>query len=196
VALNFTGAITMARMWWAFLLRGVLAIAAGVFVLLVPGIGLAALILLFAAWMIADGVAELIGAWRTRGQKNWWVGILEGIAGLAVGIVAVVVPGLTAVVLLYLVAAWAIVTGVLEIYAAIKLREEITGELWMGLAGLLSVLFGLYLIIFPGAGILSLLWLVGIFAIAFGAAMLLLGWRLRGIHQQARAQDEYAERGL
>lgn len=196
MALNFTGAITMARMWWAFLLRGVLAIAAGVFVLLVPGIGLAALILLFAAWMIADGVAELIGAWRTRGQKNWWVGILEGIAGMAVGIVAVVVPGLTAVVLLYLVAAWAIVTGVLEIYAAIKLREEITGELWMGLAGLLSVLFGLYLIIFPGAGILSLLWLVGIFAIAFGAAMLLLGWRLRGIHQQARAQDEYAERGL
>lgn len=196
MGLNFTAAITTARMWWAFLVRGLLAIVAGLVVLLLPDIGLAALILLFAAWMIADGVAELIGAWRTRGQKNWWVGILEGIAGLAVGIVAVVVPGLTAVVLLYLVAAWAIVTGVLEIYAAIKLREEITGELWMGLAGLLSVLFGLYLIIFPGAGILSLLWLVGIFAIAFGAFMLLLGWRLRGIHEQAKSQGEYAERGL
>jgi len=196
MGLNFAAAITMARMWWAFLLRGLLAIAAGIVVLLVPDIGLAALILLFAAWMIADGVAELIGAWRTRGQKNWWVGILEGIAGLAIGIIAVVVPGLTAVVLLYLVAAWAIVTGVLEIYAAIKLREEITGELWMGLAGLLSVLFGLFLIVFPGAGILSLLWLVGIFAIAFGVFMLLLGWRLRGIHQRANAQGEYAERGL
>jgi uncharacterized membrane protein HdeD (DUF308 family) len=196
MALNFTAAITMARMWWAFLVRGLLAIAAGIVVLLVPGLGLAALILLFAAWMIADGVAELIGAWRTRGQRNWWVGILEGLAGLAIGIIAVVVPGLTAVVLLYLVAAWAIVTGVLEIYAAIKLREEITGELWMGLAGVLSVLFGVYLIIFPGAGILSLLWLVGIFAIAFGAAMLLLGWRLRGIHGQAKSQGEYVERGL
>jgi uncharacterized membrane protein HdeD (DUF308 family) len=196
MGLNFTAAISLARMWWAFLLRGLLAIAAGIVVLLVPGIGLSALILLFAVWMIADGVAELIGAWRTRGQKNWWVGILEGIAGLVVGIIAVVVPGLTAVVLLYLVAAWAIVTGVLEIYAAIRLREEITGELWMGLAGLLSVLFGLYLIVFPGAGILSLLWLVGIFAIAFGAFMLMLGWRLRGIHEQAKAQGEYAERGL
>jgi uncharacterized membrane protein HdeD (DUF308 family) len=196
MGLVFTAAIGMARMWWAFLLRGLLAIAAGIAVLLVPGIGLSALILLFAAWMIADGVAELIGAWRTRGQKNWWVGILEGIAGLVVGILALVLPGLTAVVLLYLVAAWAIVTGVLEIYAAIKLREEITGELWMGLAGLLSVLFGLYLILFPGAGILSLLWLVGVFAIAFGVFMLMLGWRLRGIHNRAKAQGEYAERGL
>lgn len=196
MGLDFSATIGMARMWWAFLLRGLLAIAAGIAVLLVPGIGLSALILLFAAWMIADGVAELIGAWRTRGQKNWWVGILEGIAGLVVGILALVLPGLTAVVLLYLVAAWAIVTGVLEIYAAIKLREEITGELWMGLAGLLSVLFGLYLIIFPGAGILSLLWLVGVFAIAFGAFMLMLGWRLRGIHIRAKAQGEYAERGL
>jgi uncharacterized membrane protein HdeD (DUF308 family) len=196
MGLDFTATISMARMWWAFLVRGLLAVAAGIVVLLVPGIGLSALILLFAAWMIADGVAELIGAWRTRGQRNWWVGILEGIAGLVVGVIAVVVPGLTAVVLLYLVAAWAIVTGVLEIYAAIKLREEITGEVWMGLAGVLSVLFGLYLIIFPGAGILSLLWLVGIFAIAFGAFMLMLAWRLRGIHNRARAQGEYAERGL
>lgn len=196
MALNFTAAITTARMWWAFLLRGVLAVIFGVVVLLFPGIGLTTLVLFFAVWMISDGLAELIGAWRTRGQKNWWVGILEGIAGLAAGVLAVLLPGLTSLVLLYLVAAWAIVTGGLEIYAAIKLREEITGELWMGLAGLLSVLFGLYLIVFPGAGILSLLWLAGVFAIAFGVFMLLLGWRLRGIHEQAKSQGEYAERGI
>jgi uncharacterized membrane protein HdeD (DUF308 family) len=196
MALNFTAAITMARMWWAFLLRGVLAIIFGVVVLLFPGIGLTTLVLFFAVWMISDGFAELIGAWRTRGQKNWWVGILEGVAGLVAGILAVLLPGLTSLVLLYLVAGWAIVTGVLEIYAAIKLREEITGELWMGLAGLLSVLFGLYLIVFPGAGILSLLWLAGVFAIVFGAFMLMLGWRLRAIHEQAKSQAEYAERGI
>lgn len=196
MAIQFTEAITLARVWWAFLLRGLLALIVGVIVLLFPEIGLPSLILAFAAWMIVDGVAELIGAWRTRGQRQWWVGILEGIAGIVAGLLAVILPGITALVLLYLVAAWAIVTGVLEIVAAIRLREQITGELWMALAGVLSILFGLYLVIFPGAGILSLLWLVGFFAIAFGAFMLLLGWRLRGIHERAERQGEYAERGI
>jgi uncharacterized membrane protein HdeD (DUF308 family) len=196
MATRFTAAIMLARVWWAFMLRGLLALVVGVVVLLFPEIGLPSLILAFAAWMIVDGLAELMGAWRARGQRNWWVGILEGLAGIVAGLLAVILPGITALVLLYLVAAWAIVTGVLEIIAAIRLREEINGELWMALAGVLSVLFGLYLIIFPGAGILSLLWLVGVFAIAFGVFMLLLGWRLRGIHQLAERQNEYAERGI
>jgi uncharacterized membrane protein HdeD (DUF308 family) len=194
--MQFTAAITLARAWWAFVLRGLLALIVGVILLLFPQIGLPSLILAFAAWMIVDGVAELIRAWQTRGQKQWWVGILEGIAGIVVGLIAVIVPGLTALALLFLVAVWAIVTGVLEIVAAIRLREQITGELWMGLAGVLSVLFGLFLILFPGAGILSLLWLAGFFAILFGASMLLLSWRLRGIHAHAERQGEYAERGI
>ncbi len=196
MSLQFTTAISMARVWWAFMLRGLLAVVVGAILLLFPQIGLPSLILAFAVWMIVDSVAELIGAWRTRGQKQWWAGILEGIAGIGVGLIAIIVPGITALALLFLVAAWAILTGVLEIVAAIRLREQITGELWMGLAGILSILFGLYLVIFPGAGILSLLWLVAFFAIAFGATMLLLGWRLRGIHQQAERQHEYAERGI
>lgn len=196
MAIGFTAVIIVARAWWAFLLRGLLALVVGVVLLLFPEIGLPSLILAFAAWMTVDGIAELIGAWRTRGQRHWWVGILEGIAGIVAGLLAVLLPGVTALVLLFLVAAWAIVTGVLEIIAAVRLREEISGEVWMGLAGLLSVLFGLYLIVFPGAGLLSLLWLIGIFAIAFGVFMLLLGWRLRGIYEQAKRQGEYAERGI
>jgi uncharacterized membrane protein HdeD (DUF308 family) len=196
VALDFRTAILLARGWWTFILRGILAIAFGVIVLLFPQIGLPAIILLFAAWMIADGVAELIAAWRQRGEKHWWVGLLEGIAGIVVGLIAVAVPGLTALALVYVVAAWAIITGVLEVWGAIRLREKISGELWMGIAGVLSILFGLYLAIFPGPGILSLLWLVGIFAIAIGVTLALLGFRLRGIHQQAERQGEYAERGL
>jgi uncharacterized membrane protein HdeD (DUF308 family) len=196
MSVEFAAAIVMARAWWAFMLRGLMAVIVGVIFLLFPQIALPALILAFAAWMIVDGVAELIGAWRMRGQRQWWLGILEGIAGIVLGLIAIFIPGLTAVALLFLVAAWAIVTGVLEIVAAIRLREQITGELWMGLAGLLSVLFGLYLILFPGAGILSLLWLVGFFAILFGISMLLLGWRLRGIYEQAKRQGEYAERGI
>ena len=196
MSVRFAAAITLGRVWWAFMLRGLLAVAFGVVVLLFPGIGLEAIVLVVAAWMIIDGGAELLGAWRTRGQRHWWVGILEGLAGIVIGVVAVLVPGITALALLYLVAAWAILTGVLEIIAAIRLREQITGELWMGLAGVLSILLGLYLAIFPGAGIISLLWLVGVFAIAFGVFILLLGWRLRGIHQQASRQGEYAERGI
>jgi uncharacterized membrane protein HdeD (DUF308 family) len=196
VSIQFGAAIVMARAWWAFMLRGLLAVIVGVVMFVFPQIALPALILAFAVWMIVDGVAELIGAWRMRGQKQWWLGILEGVAGIVVGLIAVFIPGLTAVALLFLVAAWAIVTGVLEIIAAIRLREQISGELWMGLAGLLSILFGLYLVLFPGAGILSLLWLVGFFAILFGVSMLLLGWRLRGIYEQAKRQGEYAERGI
>jgi uncharacterized membrane protein HdeD (DUF308 family) len=196
VSIQFAVAIVMARAWWSFVLRGLLAVVVGVIFLLFPQLGLQALILAFAAWMIVDGGTELIGAWRMRGQKQWWVDILEGVAGIVVGVIAVVIPGLTALALLFLVAAWAIVTGVLEIVAAIRLREHISNELWLGLAGLLSVLFGLYLVLFPGAGMLSLLWLAGFFAILFGATLLLLGWRLRGIYERAKRQGEYAERGI
>ena len=86
--------------------------------------------------------------------------------------------------------------GVLQIWMAIRLREQITGELWMGLSGVVSILFGLLLVIFPGTGILSVLFLVGLFSILMGGAMVLLGWRLRGIHAQAIRQNEYAERGM
>ncbi len=105
----------------------------------------------------------MVGAWRTRGQRHWWVGIL---------------------------------TGILQIWLAIRLREQISGELLLALAGVISVIFGLILVINPGAGLLSVLWLVGFVAIAIGATLPLLGLRLRRIFGRARAQGEYAERGL
>ncbi|HJR50928.1 MAG TPA: DUF308 domain-containing protein, partial [Gemmatimonadales bacterium] len=101
---RFTAAIMLARVWWAFMLRGLLAVVVGIIVIVFPQLGLPSLILAFAAWMMVDGIAELIGAWRSRGQRHWWVGILEGIAGIVAGLLAVVLPGLTALVLLYLVA--------------------------------------------------------------------------------------------
>lgn len=194
--LPITAILVMARSWWAFMLRGLLAIVFGIVVLLFPGIGLVTLVLLFAFWMISDGLTELVRAWRTRGQRHWWMGLVEGVAGLVAGALAFVWPAITAAVLLFLVAAWAIFTGAMELIAAIRLRESITGEIWLGLAGLLSVAFGLILLIFPGLGLLSVLWLVATFAIIFGASLLLLGWRLRGLMQQAERQGEYAERGM
>lgn len=131
--------------------------------LLVPTIGLVAVVALFAAWAIIGGVTALIGAWRTRGQRHWWVGIVEGLVGLAAGVVAIFWPlQITAIALLYVVAAWAIVTGLLQIWLAIRMREQIRGELLLGIAGLVSVAFGLVLVINPGAVLLSVLWLVGV----------------------------------
>jgi uncharacterized membrane protein HdeD (DUF308 family) len=197
MGINFTGGIILARIWWAFLLRGILGIAFGVIVLLVPGIGLIAVLALFAAWAIIGGATQLISALRQRGQPNWWVGILEGLAGIAAGVIAFVWPAITAIALLFLVAAWAIVTGVLQIWMAIRMREQIRGELLLGLAGAVSVIFGVVLILGgPTVGILSLLWLVGVFAVAIGATFFLLGLRLRRIHERAKQQNEYAERGL
>ena len=196
MTINFAAVLLLAQLWWAFLLRGVLGIIFGVVVILFPGIGLVAVVALFAAWALIGGISSLIGAWRSRGQKEWWVGILEGLVGIVAGIVAILLPPAAALALLFVVAAWAIVIGVLQIWMAIRLREQITGELWMGLSGVISILFGLLLVIFPGTGILSVLFLVGLFSILMGGAMVLLGWRLRGIRAQAIRQNEYAERGI
>jgi uncharacterized membrane protein HdeD (DUF308 family) len=193
---QFVSVLLLAQLWWAFILRGVLGILFGVMVIVFPGIGLTAIILVFAAWALVGGASSLIGAWRSRTQRDWWVGLFEGLAGLAAGIVAILLPAAAALALLFIVAGWAIVTGVLQIWMAVRLREQIRGEVWMGLSGLISILFGLFLVIFPGTGILSVLLLVGLFSILMGVPMVLLGWRLRSIHSQAQRQNEYAERGL
>jgi uncharacterized membrane protein HdeD (DUF308 family) len=196
MTINVPAVLLLAQLWWAFILRGILGILFGAMVIVFPGIGLSAIILLFAIWALIGGASSLIGAWRSRGRREWWVGVFEGLAGLAAGVVAILLPALTALALLFIVAGWAIVTGILQIWMAVRLREQISGELWMGLSGLISILFGLVLVIFPGTGILSVLLLVGFFSILMGVPMVLLGWRLRGIHSQAQRQNEYAERGM
>jgi uncharacterized membrane protein HdeD (DUF308 family) len=194
--MRFTLAIVMARAWWTFILRGVLAIVFGLVCLFFPPVAILGLATLFGIWLIIDGIAGITGAWGSRAHGSWWISLLEGIAGLVAGFLAVVWPAITALILVLLVGAWAIVTGVTEIWMAIRLREHIRGELFMAITGVISILFGLYVIIFPGAGILSVLWLIAVFAIAFGLSLIGLGWRLRGIFQQARRQNEYAERGM
>jgi uncharacterized membrane protein HdeD (DUF308 family) len=196
MAIPFAAVLVLAQLWWAFVLRGVLGIVFGVVVILFPDIGLVAIVALFAAWALVGGVSSLVSSWRSRAHRDWWVGVVEGLAGIAAGVVAILLPAAASLALLFLVAGWAIVIGVLQIWMAIRLREQITGELWMGISGAISILFGLLLVIFPGTGILSVLLLVGIFSIAMGVFMVLPGLRLRRIRQQAVRQGEYAERGL
>lgn len=182
-----SGVVELARWWWTFILRGVLAIAFGLLAFFAPALGIGVLVGLFAAWAFIDGATNLVAGVQSRGRdRSWWLSILEGIVGIAAGVIALFFPVLAAEVLVLIIGAWAIITGIFEIVAAIRLREQITGELWLGLAGLCSILFGVVLFLFPGVGALGLVWLIGGFAIAFGALMVALGWRLRGINELAK----------
>lgn len=172
----------LARNWWVFALRGVAAIIFGILAIIWPLLTLQVLVLLFGAYALVDGVFTVIAgiASHERNQR-WWMMLLEGIAGIIVGILTFFWPGTTALVLLYFIAAWAIVTGVLEIVAAIQMRRIIENEWMMILAGIASILFGLLLFIFPGAGALSLVWLIGAYSIVFGILLIILALRLRGM---------------
>lgn len=178
---------TLRRNWWALALRGVIAILFGIMAFIWPDITLGALVLLFGAYVLLDGIFAIIAAFRDREENaQWWLLLIEGLAGIAAGIVTFIWPGITAVVLLYLIAAWAIITGILEIIAAIRLREELSGELLLVLSGVLSIIFGFLLIIQPGAGALALVWLVAAYAIIFGIVLIALSLRLRSWKDDAQ----------
>ena len=177
----------LARNWWALALRGLFAVLFGLVALALPGIALGALVLLFGAYALVDGVFAIIAAVRAAETHARWGSLaIEGIAGIIAGIVAFAVPGLTAIVLLYVIAFWAIVTGVFELTTAIRLRKEIKGEWTLALAGVASVVFGILLLLFPGAGALAVVWLIGAYALIFGGLLLVLAFRLRG-HAPAAA---------
>lgn len=173
---------TILQNWWLLAIRGVAAILFGIGAFLWPGLTLTVLVLLFGAYALVDGVfAVIAGIVMHREQERWWMMILEGLVGIIVGVLTFVWPVITALVLLYFIAAWAIVTGAFEIAAAIRLRKEIEGEWALGLAGLGSIIFGILLMVLPGPGALALIWLIGSYAILFGILLLVLAFRVRGL---------------
>src|SRR5689334_1932097 len=170
----------LTRNWWLVGLRGLLAIIFGLLAFIWPGLTLFALVLLFGAYALVDGIFA-VGAAISRhaGGRHWWAVLIEGLAGILFGLLTFFWPGMTALILLYLIAFWGIVTGILEIAAAVRLRREISNEWMLGLGGVLSLLFGVLLILFPGAGALAVVWLIGSYAIVFGITLLILAWQLR-----------------
>src|SRR5258705_4907989 len=147
--------------WWAFVLRGIFAILFGLLCFILPHMALLTLIFVFGFYALADGVCNIVAAFRRTGpgQIPWWALLLEGIVSIICGVIAFMLPGAAAVGLLLLIAAWAAATGIMEIVAAIRLRKQITGEWLLILSGLLSIAFGVLLFIFPTAGALAvLLW--------------------------------------
>jgi uncharacterized membrane protein HdeD (DUF308 family) len=174
-------ATILQRTWWVVLVRGLAAIAFGILTWMQPGISLATLVLFFGAYSLVDGV---FGAWAAiagrKEHESWWVLLLQGLLGVAVGVMTFVAPGVTAIALLFYIAIWAIATGVLEIVAAVRLRKEIEGEWLLGLGGLASVAFGVLLMAQPGAGALTLLWLIAAYAVVFGVLLVVLAFKARG----------------
>jgi uncharacterized membrane protein HdeD (DUF308 family) len=170
---------TLSRNWWAVALRGVCGILFGTLTFLAPGISLAALVLFYGAWALADGVLAIASAVRRRTEERWWVLVLKGSLGITAGVVTLFWPGITAMALLYVIAAWALVTGVLEVAAAIRLRKVITGEWLLVLSGVLSTVLGVLLMLFPGTGALAVVLWIGAYALVSGALLVALALRLR-----------------
>jgi uncharacterized membrane protein HdeD (DUF308 family) len=170
----------LSKNWWVFLVRGILAILFGLMAFSWPGLTLATLVIFFGAWAFVGGCFALFAAFS--GKKSggaWWVLLLHGLLGIAVGVLTYRQPGITAIALLWYVAFWSIFTGVVEIVTAVRLRREIKGEGWIMLAGAASVLFGLLLIAYPGAGALALITLIAVYAVVFGVILVVASLRLR-----------------
>jgi len=173
----------VARDWWVFAIRGVAAIVFGILAFVWPGTTLTVLVILFGAYVFVDGIALLVALARgdTLARRHAWsVGIM-GLLGIVAGVITFVAPGVTALSLLYVVAFWSIAMGTFQVIAAIALRRELDGELWMGLGGVVSIVFGALLVAFPGEGLVSLVWLVGIWSVVFGVSSIGLAYRLHEI---------------
>lgn len=170
----------MAANWWVILLRGIAGIIFGIIAILNPAIAIEALITVFAAYVLVDGVLTIIAAIRHRDEPRWWAVLIEGIISVIAGLAALFYPGIALLVGINLIAFWAILTGVFQIIAAIQLRKEIEGEFFMGLAGVLSIVFGVLLLLFPVWGAVTLITIVGVSSIIFGVLLALLAFRVRG----------------
>jgi uncharacterized membrane protein HdeD (DUF308 family) len=182
--LDLLGAV-LARNWWAVAIRGAIGIAVGVFALILPATTMLALILLFAAYMLVDGVFAIIAAVRAaRRHDRWGLLVLEGVARIAAGAIAVLWPAITVLAFVLLVAAWALISGTLMVLAAFHLNIDY-GRWWLVLGGVASVVYGVLLLVAPLIGALVLTWWFGAYALVFGVALLILSLRLKGRRDRA-----------
>ena len=178
---------TMKRGWWFLVLRGIFAVLFGVLAFVQPGITLEALVLLFGAYSLVNGVFTLALAFRApKGMSGKGTLVFLGLLGIAAGILTFFYPGITALSLLWVIAFWAILTGIFEIVAAVKLRKELSNEKLLVLSGALSVAFGVIAILMPNAGALSIVWLIGTYATLFGVLLLTLAFRMRALVSPAQ----------
>ena|SRR5829696_959915 len=171
---------TVSGRWGSLAVRGIAAVLFGLAALIWPGLTLAVLIILYGAYALIDGVFAVVAGLRAPSGAHKWLLLAEGALGILVGLIAIFLPGISALLLLYIIAFWAIFGGLLRIVGAVLLRREIDNEWTMALSGALWVLLGIVLFVLPGAGLLSLAWLIGIFAIGVGTTLIWLAFKVRG----------------
>ena len=170
----------LAQNWWAIALRGGISMLFGLLALFLPGLTAASLIVLFGIFALADGAFAMMAAiWAAERHERWGPLVLEGTVGLVAGLIAVIEPLAAAFGLLMIIGVWAMVTGIFELMAARRLRRELAGEWLLASTGVLSILLGLFIAIFPGAALVALIWIVGIYALLFGVVLLAFAFRLR-----------------
>jgi uncharacterized membrane protein HdeD (DUF308 family) len=180
--------MVLARNWWAVALRGAFAILLGLIAFAMPPVFLASLVLVFGAYAIVDGVFAIVAGLRAaQRHERWWPLALEGLVDILAGIIVFLLPAAALLAFLYLVSAWSIVTGLFRIAAAIRLRKQIEGEWLLILNGALSVLFGVVIALFPAVGLITVVWIIGAYAVVFGILLVALGFRLRGHRARAGA---------
>jgi uncharacterized membrane protein HdeD (DUF308 family) len=171
----------LSALWWSFVVRGVLAIAFGLLTWILPAMSLMGLIVLFGVYAMVEGILAFGAALRKsdRDRHTWWSLALQGLAGTLAGAAAILVPGITALVLLAIIAARAVVMGILQVVAAIRLRDEIAGGWLLALGGVMSAVVGILMILFPGAGALALVLWIGSYSALFGLLLIAVGLRIR-----------------
>jgi uncharacterized membrane protein HdeD (DUF308 family) len=178
----------LVRSWWVVLLRGLLAVILGILVFSRPVLGLAVVVLSFSIYALVEGTSSLLAAisgWRYRDDR--WLLLLEAAVGIGVGLITLRTPGITAIALIFFIAIWALATGVLRIVEAMRLRRQISGEVWLVLGGVASVLFAFLIMLRPLAGALALIRVIGAYALILGATEIMLAFRLRGARIVARS---------
>ncbi len=183
----------LSNTWWTLMLRGVIAVVFGVLAFAWPGLSVAALVVLFGAFAFVDGIFNIIDAFVRHDRAGGrWVSVLQGLIGIGAGVVTFFWPQLTLIALISLMAAWAIMMGVFEIIAAIRLRHQITNEWLLVLTGMLSIVLGIAFIMYPVAGLIALIWWIGAYAIVAGVLLLALGFRLRWWYRHPEAMPRMA----
>jgi len=175
----------MTHNWWLYAVRGLVAVIFGILAFTRPEQALQALVLVFGAYALVDGIFAMVaGIAFHRYFERWWAVLLEGVAGVVIGLLTFFWPNVTALALLFFIAAWAFITGIFEIVAAIQLRRVIKGEWMLILGGLLSILFGVLMIVFPVAGAVSVVWVIGIYAVIFGISEMIFAFRLNSLRRE------------
>ena len=186
--------MNLAKNWWMFLVRGILAILLGLIALFWPEVAFVSLVLIIGVFALVNGIIAIVSAFTSNAKsEHWWWLILEGVLGIGLGLLTIFQPQAMAKAWLILIAAWLIVAGVFEIITAIALRKVIEGEIWMILAGAISLLFGFVLLGSPAVGIFAIGFIVGLFAILFGVIFILLAISLKKYGGTVTVEEEVIE---